>query len=148
MADQIAIAALVRKRAELSGDLIVAEKRIAQLRSDLTSIDGAIRVFDPSIAAAQIRPVIKRKTVPLLPQGQGTRIILDTMRRAGAPLTPREIAERIAAEHGIGTGPGAMERLTQKVRNALARQEGRARHIRSVVLFGDDQGARDRKPAG
>jgi hypothetical protein len=125
MADQIAIAALVRKRAELAGELIVAEKRIAQLRSDLASIDGAIHVFDPAIAASLIRPVIKRKTAPLLPQGQGTRIILDTLRRAGEPLSPRQIAERIVSERALDLGAVAMERLTQRIRNVLARREGR-----------------------
>jgi hypothetical protein len=124
MAESHVVSALRTKRAELAGELIVAEKRIAQLRADLASIDGAIRVFDPSIAAAQIRPVIKRKTAPLLPQGQGTRIILDTLRRAGEPLSPRQIAERIVSERSLDIGTAAMERLTQRIRNVLARREG------------------------
>jgi|HubBroStandDraft_1064217.scaffolds.fasta_scaffold00040_17 hypothetical protein len=82
--------ALVAKRAELSGEMIAAEKRIAQLRADLGSIDGALRVFDPSISAARIKPVRKRTGPPSLPQGQGNRIIMDTLRRAGEPLTPHE----------------------------------------------------------
>lgn len=125
MENEHVLSGLIRKRAELAGELIAIDARAEQIRADLGCIDGAIRVFDPSIAAATIRPVMKRKAAPFLPTGQGTRIILDILRRAGAPLTPRQIAERIASEHGIMTGPGAMERLTQKVRNALARQEGR-----------------------
>jgi len=88
------------------------------------SCNGYARV-DPSIASAQIRPVVKRKTAPLLPQGRGARIILDTLRRAGEPLSPRQIAERIGSERGHSTDGDAMERLTQRIRNTLARHEGR-----------------------
>jgi hypothetical protein len=119
------VSALVAKRAELAGEMIAAEKRIAQIRTDLGNIDGAIRIFDPSIAVARITPVVKRKTAPLLPQGQGARIVLDTLRRAGEPLSPRQVADRIASERGLELDAGAMERLTQRIRNTLASQEGR-----------------------
>lgn len=120
----IVINALVAKRAELAGELAAAEKRIARLRANLDSLDGAIRVFDPSINVARISPIVRRKTTPLLPQGQGARIILDTLRRAGEPLSPRQIAESIASVRGLDADPDAMDRLTQRIRNTLARQEG------------------------
>src|SRR5438045_5927812 len=44
MADAHVISALRSKRAELSGELIAAEKRIVQLRADIQNLDGAIRV--------------------------------------------------------------------------------------------------------
>jgi hypothetical protein len=113
MSDPHVISALKSKRAELSGDLISAEKRIVQIRSDLASIDGAIRVFDPSIAAEKIRPVLRRKTIPLLPQGQGARIILDTLRRAGELMSPRQIAERVASERELSTDSDDIDQLTQ-----------------------------------
>ena len=50
MAETHVISALREKRAELSGELIAAEKRIIQLRADLESLDGALRVFDPTKA--------------------------------------------------------------------------------------------------
>lgn len=56
MADPHVISALRSKRAELSGELIAAEKRIVQLRADIANLDGAIRVFDPAAAPDKIRP--------------------------------------------------------------------------------------------
>jgi hypothetical protein len=50
MADPHVISALRKKRAELSGDLVAAEKRIVQLRKDIAGIDRTIRVFDPAFA--------------------------------------------------------------------------------------------------
>jgi hypothetical protein len=50
MADPHVISALRKKRGELSGELVAAEKRIVQLHADINSLDGAIRVFDPTAA--------------------------------------------------------------------------------------------------
>jgi hypothetical protein len=44
MADPHVISALRSKRAELSGELIAAEKRIVQLRADIDSLDGDPRL--------------------------------------------------------------------------------------------------------
>jgi hypothetical protein len=52
------ISALCANRVELDGELRQAEKRTVQLRADLESIDGALRVFDPSLAPHVIRPAI------------------------------------------------------------------------------------------
>ena len=57
IADPHVISALRSKRAELSGELIATEKRILQLRADIDSLDGAIRVFDPTAEPHEIRPV-------------------------------------------------------------------------------------------
>lgn len=124
MAETHVISALVAKRAELAGELMAVEKRIVQIRTDLANIDGAIRVFDPSIAAAKIRPVLRRKAPLPLPRGQGSRIIMDVLRKAGVPLTLREISERIASDYRLDTGTTAMNKLVNKVRNTLARQSG------------------------
>jgi hypothetical protein len=61
MADPHVISALKAKRAELSGELIAAEKRILQLREDIASLDRTIRVFDPTAEPHAIRPILRRK---------------------------------------------------------------------------------------
>jgi hypothetical protein len=136
MADSRVVSAPREKRAELSGELIAAEKRIVQLRADLESIDGALRVFDPLIAAHKIRPVLRRRQALALPRGQGSRIIMDALRRADAPLTVREIAERIAADYRFDAGTTAMNKLVSKVRNILARQRPGivAREVRGTTV--------------
>jgi len=98
MADPHVISALRSKRAELSGELIDAEQRIVQLRSDIASLDGAIRVFDPSAAPDKIRPILRRKKPTLIPRGRCSRAVLDTLRDANAALTVREIAAQLAVE--------------------------------------------------
>jgi hypothetical protein len=76
MADPHVISALKNKRAELSGDLLAAETRIVQLRTDIASLDGAIRVFDPTAAPDKIPPILRRKKPTLIPRGQCSRATL------------------------------------------------------------------------
>jgi len=70
------------KRAELSGELISVEKRILQLREDISSLDRTIRVFDPTAELHTIRPILRRKKPTLIPRGQCSRAILDMLRHA------------------------------------------------------------------
>jgi hypothetical protein len=127
MADTHVISALVSKRAELSGELIAAEKRIEKLRADLEHIDGAIRVFDPAAVPVKIRPR-KPLSVPLtsLPHGQASRFILGILREATEPMTARQIADTLAERCGIAEpSPSQQKAMLTKVRNMLARQDGR-----------------------
>jgi hypothetical protein len=125
------ISALRSKRAELSGELIVAEKRIVQLRADIGSLDGAIRVFDPTLEPDKIRPILRRKRPTIIPRGQCSRAILDTLRHADRPMTVREIVAQLAARYQLDpSNIEAMHALIAKVRNTLARQKGLASEVR------------------
>jgi len=131
MADPHVISALRAKRAELSGELIAAETRIVQLRADITSLDGAIRVFDPTAAPDKIRPILRRKKPTLIPRGQCSRAVLDMLRHADSPMTAREIAAQLAARYQLNaSNVDAMKALIAKVRNTLARQKGLASEMR------------------
>ena len=123
MADPHVISALKAKRAELSGELIAAEKRIIQLREDISSLDRTIRVFDPTSEPHTIRPILRRKKPTLIPRGQCSRAVLDTLRHAAEPMTTREIAAEIAVRYQLDANDtDAMKELVSKVRNTLARQ--------------------------
>jgi hypothetical protein len=131
MADPHVISALRAKRAEVSGELIAAENRIVQLRADITSLDGVIRVFDPTAAPDKIRPILRRKKPTLIPRGQCSRAILDMLRHADAPMTAREIVAQLAARYQMdASNTDAMKALVAKVRNTLARQKGLASEVR------------------
>ena len=124
MADPHVISALKVKRAELSGELIAADKRILQLREDIGSLDRTIRVFDPTAEPHTIRPILRRKKSPLIPHGQCSRAVLDMLRHAESPMTAREIAAQLAARYQMeARNTDGMKALVAKVRNTLARQK-------------------------
>jgi hypothetical protein len=137
MSEPHVISALRAKRAELDGELRQAEKRIIQLRADLESIDGALRVFDPSLAPRTIRPKLKRKPPTHFLRGQFSRAVLDTLRRVGEPMTARDIATQIVSEYRIdATTIATMSKLVAKVRQALASHLGTlARETRGEAVY-------------
>lgn len=125
VAETHVISALKEKRAELSGELIAAEKRMVRLRADIDSLDGAIRVFDPTSEPCKIRPILRRKKLTSIPRGQCSRAILNLLRRADGSMTAREIAAQLAAHYQIDTSNrDAMSAFIAKARNTLARQKG------------------------
>jgi hypothetical protein len=131
MADPHVISVLREKRAELSGELIVAEKRILQLRDDISSLDRTIRVFDPTAEPHTIRPILRRKRPTLIPRGQCSRAVLDMLRHVDAPMTAREITAQLAARYQMDTSNmDVMKALVAKVRNTLARQKGLVGELR------------------
>jgi hypothetical protein len=131
MADPHVISALKEKRAELSGELIAAEKRILQLRYDISSLDRTIRLFDPTAEPHTIRPILRRKKPTLIPRGQCSRAVLDMLRNAEAPMTAREIAAQLALRYQMDSGnTDTIKALVAKVRNTLARQKGLASEVR------------------
>jgi hypothetical protein len=131
MADPHVISALRTKRAELSGELIAAEKRILQLRDDISSLDRTIRVFDPTAEPHAIRPILRRKKPTLIPRGQCSRTVLDMLRHADSPMPAREIAAQLAARYQMdASNADAMKALIAKVRNTLARQKGLTSELR------------------
>lgn len=132
MADPDIISALRAKRAEIEGNLRDIERQAEQLRADAATIDGALRIFDPSGAPQTSRQPRKRA-----PNGSFSRAVLDVIRRAKEPLTCRQIGERIVAERGLpGQTPHERELFTNRVRQVLGRErEGLVSEKRGDTVF-------------
>src|SRR4051795_9075143 len=91
-----AVAALVRKRAEIAGQIAHARAEVARLQGKLAAIDTALEVFDPAIRAELIPPKRYRPPSELPYVEVGGRVLLDFLRRAEEPLDAREIARPVA----------------------------------------------------
>jgi hypothetical protein len=124
MENQIAIAALRRKRADLAGELIAAEAAVTKIRADLASIDRTILLFDPDANPSEIKPRRKVERNAWFRQGECARMIYEILRTASAPMTKRQIAERIMADKGIANDGRAAERMNKTVLAALHRAKG------------------------
>ena len=83
---------LVKRRAELTGDI---ERIHAQLRKavdDLENLDATIRQFAPDYQVEAIRPKAFRPPADWANRGQMSRVILSILRQASEPMTTRDIA--------------------------------------------------------
>lgn len=126
MENEHVISGLMRKRAELAGELIAIEARAEKLRADLAALDGAIRVFDPSAVPTSIKPKRFQTPTTPLPHGHPSRMMMDILRTAPEPMTARQIADELARRCGLtDLSPAKHKTLMTKVRNMLARQNGR-----------------------
>jgi hypothetical protein len=52
----LAVAALIRKRAELAGEIEAALAKVARQRAELVHLDAVIRLLDPAAEPEAIRP--------------------------------------------------------------------------------------------
>jgi hypothetical protein len=127
MADPLVISALMKKRAEIDGDLRQTAKRLADLRADRDKIDAAIRVFDPSRVPHQIKPHLRRPKPRLFRHGECSRAILGMLRTASEPMTVRQIADKLVDDYHLDVAqPGDREALTARVRGVLSRYAGKS----------------------
>jgi hypothetical protein len=117
---ELVVSGLVRKRAELAGEIEHTQARLRTLMADVGSLDGAIRVFDPEYKVQAIKPKAFRPSRGVQ-RGEVSRAILAILRETGEPLTTREVAEHIAP----GADAKTMKHTVKRVGLALVRQRAR-----------------------
>ena len=92
---------LVRKRAELAGDIENAQVALQNMIRDLENLDATIRLFDADYKVEAIKPNAFRPPEDWAHRGEMTRIILDILRQAAEPLTARDIADQLMRERAL-----------------------------------------------
>ena len=125
--NEFVLPGLVKRRAELAGELEKAQARVQQLYADLASMDAVIRQFDPAYPVDAIQTKHRRTATGDEFAAIG-RTAVDMLRKAGRPIATTEIAERVAVERGLDFG-------VQAVRSGMVSGVGRAlRHQRERGL--------------
>jgi hypothetical protein len=115
------LSGLVAKRAELAGEIRLAEERLDQLRADILHLDAAIRIIDPSYHTDAIVPKVRRQRREWFGNGELLRMVLETLRKAPEPLTAREIAVALMERKGFDATDAATVRLVEKRVDATVR---------------------------
>ena len=123
MGDTYLVAGLVRKRAELAGEVERTHARLRSLVDDLDKLDGTLRMLAPEMVIEAIRPKAFRPPKDWANRGQMTRVVLSILRMAAEPLTTRDIALQMLVERALDAEDQRMLRLMSKrVGVALRRQ--------------------------
>ena len=118
LGNKYALAALRERRAELAGEIAQAERRLAYLREMVAHVDATIRLFDPEADPDTIPRKKPYKRVKLFGAGKLNRLILDTLREAGRPMTTQEVIAAIVTRLGYGEDAG--KAMSHRVRANLA----------------------------
>ena len=111
MADY-ALNALVRKRAELAGELERHETTVRQLQIDLAHLDATIRLLSPDTDVSRIKP--KGLPPPLAtPKGKLGAIVFAMLRTAQRPCGSAELAKHVMIERSMHTTDAKLVRLME-----------------------------------
>ncbi|MCT7570142.1 hypothetical protein [Aliarcobacter butzleri] len=100
MADTHVISALVKKRAELRGDIIHYKQLIATLDKDLQTIDATIKIFDVDYDISSIKPVIKSRN-RFFNNGEAKVLVLEVLKNSEVPISTDKISEIIAVNRNL-----------------------------------------------
>jgi len=115
------VSGLVRKRAEIAGQIEIAREHLSVLEQQLAHIDGALTVFGYDQGRMPIKPTYKRQQ-GYFQRGELVRLVLDTLRAKG-PSTVPEITAAIMQAKGIDPEqPRAAYDVRHKVAKTLKRR--------------------------
>jgi hypothetical protein len=123
----LAVSALVRKRAEIAGEIEAKLAEVDRLRADLAHLDAAIRIVCPEARPELIKPKRpSRKGCDWFGRGELGRLVLDALRDAPKPLGSMALARAVMERKGMVAADGvALRRVENMVDGALRRREGR-----------------------
>jgi hypothetical protein len=133
---EIALNALIAKRAFLSGELERAETAVRQMRADLDHLDATIRLFDPNADIAKIKP----KPLPAFlaaDKGGSAHVVFGLLRTVGRPVTTKEVATHLMVERGMDTANAKLFRLMCSRTNSTLRHYRSRKLLRSVKQSGE-----------
>src|SRR3984893_8687906 len=125
------LSGLVRRRAQLAGDIENTHESLRKMVLDLESLDATIVQFDPDFRVETIKPKAFRPPKDWSNRGQMSRIILSILRQAAEPLTSRDIALELLVERALDKNDQRLLRImTKRVSVALRfqRENGVVRH--------------------
>ncbi len=105
---------LVKRRAEIAGEIDATQDKLRALIRDLEHIDATLKIFDPDIQIQAIKPKTFRPPEDWSHRGQMTRLILNVLRQASEPLTTRDIAVQIMSERALDQDDKKLVRLMAK----------------------------------
>ena len=118
------VSGLVKRRAELAGDIERTHEALRKMVLDLENLDATILQFEPDFQVETIKPKAFRPPKDWSNRGQMTRIVLSILRQAAEPLTSRDVATELLIERALDKSDQRLLRvMTKRAAVALRLQE-------------------------
>ena len=119
MQNERTIHALIRKRAEIAGQIECHQDALNQLIVDLDNVGHTLRLFAPEIYLEEIahKPIPPRNQAF---KGEMKRIVLEALRKASGPLKSKDLTEIVLKQRGLGSANARLRgTITERVCAAL-----------------------------
>jgi hypothetical protein len=94
---------LVKRRAELAGEIEATHARLRKMIDDLEKLDSVILQFDPEHDVEGIKPKAFRPPEDWAHRGEMTKACLSILRQAVEPMTTRDIALELLVTRALNT---------------------------------------------
>jgi hypothetical protein len=107
-----AVLTLCQLHAELAGKLMENKRAAIKIRTAMMQVEAVLQMLQPGFIVAAIAAKRRVKSNPWFKRGTLFRSAVDVMRRAGALMTAREIAETLIAGKAPSSHAQASHRLT------------------------------------
>src|SRR6202163_4840204 len=98
IASKQAVYTLGLLHAELAGKLLANKREAIPLRTAMMQVEAVVKMLQPGFNVASIAAKRRNKSNPWFKRGTLFRSAVDVMRRAGTPMTAREIADALVAD--------------------------------------------------
>src|ERR1700694_3078283 len=115
IASKQAVYTLGLLHAELAGKLLANKRAAIRLRTAMMQVEAVVKMLEPGFSVASIAAKRRNKSNPWFKHGTLFRSAVDVLRRAGAPMTAREIAETQIA----GKVPEAPRKQSEDLQAAI-----------------------------
>lgn len=136
MENEHVITGLLRKRQSIADELDAAQNKTRLLIQAIDAVDATIKLFQPDmdIGIVRVRPTPRRHTAF---RGESSRMILNMLREAGAPMTTRDLVLAVMTARGLNATDKVMhETMRLRVGASL-----RGMRDRKILISGDGKGA-------
>jgi hypothetical protein len=113
MGYDLTVQGLIRKRAEMAGQVEALQAQLGAMITDLSHLDSAIRVFRPDIDLDDLPCRIAPAPFTGF-RGEIQRFLLDALRRANCPQTTFQLADAIMDKRGLNAADKITVSLIRK----------------------------------
>lgn len=135
MSNSHVLSSLIKKYAELAGELDEARKQTRRLESSLASIATTIRVFEPDYPVSAIKAKKKQSRIPGVNRNDVFKMSLEALKEARTPLSAKEIAIIIQDKSIVPLEPEERKRLEESVFTSLSNSEKKG-YVKTVPTIG------------
>lgn len=135
----VALHTLVRKRAELDGELEQHQGLIRDLQKTIQNLDAVLVLLKPDIDIGEIAPKRARPIHAAAP-GEITGIVVDCLREADGPLTSRALARAVVEGRDLDPTDMKLEITMARRVRACLRPLRLAGRVRAVPMASGPQG--------
>ncbi|MFI4987246.1 MAG: hypothetical protein ACHQF3_07380 [Alphaproteobacteria bacterium] len=117
--------ALIRLYAELHGELIQARRNEVLIRGDIEHVKAVLRMLEPGINLAAIKPRRKYRVNPVVKRRGAFRAALEVLAEANEPLATKELARRVLIKLGVSEPDmPAIRKMFGAIYATLRKREG------------------------